>query len=203
MMKSVSLASAFLAALFVAPAVCATQFAGPYSVSANTADPGLVVRADDLAPLSFDLDSGSSKTIALFSISTREADVGADDLVGKAISVDFSFLTPSAANGSIGGTTVGQRTLFGVFQNGSLHWNDTTSIDFGSKGILTVALNDVTFGSGFFGLSSTPATVYGTFSLDGAVSGAVPEPASWAMMLIGFGAVGAAVRRRKVAVRFG
>lgn len=30
------------------------------------------------------------------------------------------------------------------------------------------------------------------------VGGAVPEPASWAMMLLGFGAVGLAVRRRRV-----
>ena len=30
----------------------------------------------------------------------------------------------------------------------------------------------------------------------------VPEPASWAMMIAGFGAVGCAMRRRKVAVRF-
>lgn len=36
-----------------------------------------------------------------------------------------------------------------------------------------------------------------------AVSGAVPEPASWAMMVGGFGVVGGAMRsRRKVAVRF-
>ena len=32
--------------------------------------------------------------------------------------------------------------------------------------------------------------------------GPVPEPASWAMMLAGFGAIGAAMRRRQVAVRF-
>jgi hypothetical protein len=32
----------------------------------------------------------------------------------------------------------------------------------------------------------------------------VPEPASWAMMLAGFGAIGSAMRsRRKAAVRFG
>jgi hypothetical protein len=37
-----------------------------------------------------------------------------------------------------------------------------------------------------------------------AVSGAVPEPASWALMLGGFGAIGGAMRsRRKAAVSFG
>jgi hypothetical protein len=44
----------------------------------------------------------------------------------------------------------------------------------------------------------------GTFASDPAplVVGSVPEPASWAMMLVGFGAVGGAVRRQKANVRF-
>jgi len=57
--------------------------------------------------------------------------------------------------------------------------------------------------------SASPAfaAVSGAFIL-GKVGGyngiaGVPEPASWAMMLAGFGAVGAAMRRRRVAVRFG
>jgi len=29
------------------------------------------------------------------------------------------------------------------------------------------------------------------------VTGAVPEPATWAMMLLGFGGIGAAMRRRR------
>lgn len=33
-------------------------------------------------------------------------------------------------------------------------------------------------------------------------AGAVPEPATWAMMLGGFGTIGAAVRRRRISVRF-
>jgi hypothetical protein len=37
---------------------------------------------------------------------------------------------------------------------------------------------------------------------DGAVGGAVPEPATWAMMILGFGLVGTAMRRRKTAVSF-
>jgi PEP-CTERM motif len=41
------------------------------------------------------------------------------------------------------------------------------------------------------------------FRIDG-VNGAVPEPATWAMMLVGFGAAGSAMRyrRRKTAVSF-
>ncbi|MEO8722821.1 MAG: PEPxxWA-CTERM sorting domain-containing protein [Sphingobium sp.] len=34
--------------------------------------------------------------------------------------------------------------------------------------------------------------------IDKVVTGPVPEPATWAMMLVGFGAVGAALRRRKL-----
>jgi hypothetical protein len=34
-------------------------------------------------------------------------------------------------------------------------------------------------------------------------TGAVPEPATWAMMILGFGLVGASMRRRGVTVRFG
>jgi hypothetical protein len=41
-----------------------------------------------------------------------------------------------------------------------------------------------------------------TYAQVGAGAGAVPEPASWAMMLGGFGLVGGAMRRRKAAVRF-
>lgn len=36
----------------------------------------------------------------------------------------------------------------------------------------------------------------------GQISGAVPEPATWAMMIAGFAMAGAAMRRRKVAVRY-
>lgn len=42
-----------------------------------------------------------------------------------------------------------------------------------------------------------------SFEVDNlAVSGAVPEPATWAMMIVGFGAVGATLRRRRTAVTF-
>ena len=57
-------------------------------------------------------------------------------------------------------------------------------------------------GHAFTGLSL--ASSGNSFEVDNlAVSGAVPEPATWAMMLVGFGGMGYAMRSsRKVAVRF-
>ncbi len=40
------------------------------------------------------------------------------------------------------------------------------------------------------------------FSINGAVAGAVPEPATWAMMIGGLGLVGASMRRRSAKVSF-
>lgn len=44
--------------------------------------------------------------------------------------------------------------------------------------------------------TSTTATAFGP-ALDGVSVAAVPEPATWAMMIFGFGLVGAAMRRRR------
>ncbi|MEP6786540.1 MAG: PEPxxWA-CTERM sorting domain-containing protein [Sphingomonadales bacterium] len=43
---------------------------------------------------------------------------------------------------------------------------------------------------------------YDDFTFDVSNNGGVPEPATWAMMLAGFGVVGAAMRRRRVTVSF-
>jgi hypothetical protein len=51
------------------------------------------------------------------------------------------------------------------------------------------------------GLSERPTSLT-TYAQVGAGAGAVPEPASWALMLGGFGLIGGAMRRRKAQVRF-
>ena len=50
-----------------------------------------------------------------------------------------------------------------------------------------------------FSLSNSAAGASGLriFATDAAVTGAVPEPATWAMMLLGFGGIGMAMRRRR------
>jgi len=89
-----------------------------------------------------------------------------------------------------------------IFNNGMMDYVvDTTTgtteqgglanipITFGTENSLTV--NYLSRGNGAYGgtLAFTPA--------------AVPEPASWAMLLIGFGALGSVVRRRKQQTRVG
>lgn len=61
----------------------------------------------------------------------------------------------------------------------------------------------VTSANGIGGFSFTDFA-QGNTIIDNLVASAVPEPASWAMMLLGFGAAGSALRRRNVAatVRF-
>jgi len=63
------------------------------------------------------------------------------------------------------------------------------------------SLNDIEgvgIGGKFFTFDTTNASTenYAKFSL--ATSGAVPEPSTWAMMILGFGAVGYSLRKRQV-----
>jgi hypothetical protein len=77
----------------------------------------------------------------------------------------------------------------------------------GSSDTITVGGNDFHYGDATFHineltLSSGGETSIGT--LVASVIGSVPEPASWALMLCGFGAIGATMRsNKKVAVSFG
>ena len=76
-----------------------------------------------------------------------------------------------------------------------INGNLLTSVNFsGFPGTFTLnasGIRSVTFGVGTqFGVDD--------FSYEGsALAGAVPEPGVWAMMILGFGAIGAAMRRRK------
>ena len=61
----------------------------------------------------------------------------------------------------------------------------------------TIAALGFTIGSYVFSTSSDNLTVNVLAGNAGGVTSAVPEPASWAMMIGGFGAVGGALRRRR------
>jgi hypothetical protein len=93
----------------------------------------------------------------------------------------------------------GQGTFFEVLFGGTQLFTgtDTNPFDFTRFSTFAVAAGPSTTLS--FAFRQDPAF----FSLDNisvtAVSGAVPETDTWAMMLFGFGTVGAGMRRRKIA----
>jgi hypothetical protein len=73
-------------------------------------------------------------------------------------------------------------------------------------------LGDLAGAQLYTGSTSTPVLQTGTFALTGGANGrggtlvvttvaAIPEPATWAMMAVGFGLAASAMRRRKVTTR--
>jgi hypothetical protein len=96
-----------------------------------------------------------------------------------------SFTTPATIPFSNGDNYLGLRaTLDGLDYYGYAYTQDTTLKSFGFETTANTA----------FTLNTSTAAA------------AVPEPATWAMMLVGFGAMGGALRRKRAsvsAVRFG
>ncbi len=194
-------AAASLAAVCVAAssASASTTFDGGYTASYNTTDPGLVISTTPInSTFSFNLNQGDSTSVDLFQILTAEGSVEKDDKSAKPISVTFSFTAPTSFGGSVDGATVGKSVLFGLFQDGVLTWNNhgNAQMAFGNGGELDVHLNGATFDNGIGGLGniSGPATITADFT---EVTASVPEPATWATMLLGVFGIGAVLRLAK------
>ena len=102
--------------------------------------------------------------------------------------------------------------LFQNFGGGSQSGNDAAFVIalYGAGDVLIDTLNTMVASNGgsFFGFTSTSPFVRVDVSQTGGfavvdnvqwASSAVPEPATWAMMLLGFGAIGFSLRRRNAA----
>lgn len=209
-MKHIGLKTAALAAAsfgLAASANAAVTITGEVSsVNVRASDPGLVITASPVGFPTFTLNNeGDFADFTVLTIGTNEASVDfPDDFIPRPVSVAFSFSNPTGASGApITGTTVGFYTL-GLFGNcgllaggcGSATFGAPTEFSYGQGGRFSVALSNVTF--------RTPGTasVTGRFTL---INNAVPEPSTWALMLLGFGAIGATMRssqRRRVSVAY-
>jgi len=219
---------------FAAASAHATVFVlDSYTVTANvgnsSGDDGLTVNTQNLLKiptkatkgnpvvpgLDIDLGAKNDQTFKLFNISTPEASVNSDDLAPVPIEVTFNFSSPSPNSGptTVGGDTEGNLVLFGIFQDGSVTWNNTgvfnwTAPGFTNPGVMDITLSNGTFNGGLFGLSGGSkdgTTVDATFDWKNdpngvaGLAGGVPEPASWALMIGGFGMAGGMLRRRRTA----
>lgn len=124
-----------------------------------------------------------------------------DPVTNQLIGIDAAF---TGAGRSFTGTAV---SLFNAAQPcnlqcfiGSLESGSFSYRYSGGSGSLT-------FGSPLSGTAFVPLTGGAgrvQFSVNGAiqVNGAIPEPGTWALMLLGFGAIGASLRRRRTTTAF-
>lgn len=143
------------------------------------------------------------------------------DLSGSR-SATFTIDTDSPkafANSSFVGEQFGFNNVAGTFAGAA---GIASIVSFGSGGIAALniqapGLGFTQFAGGplFTGTAANPMFNTGTFTLNSivsgrstltisAVAGAVPEPSTWAMMIMGFGMIGGAMRysRRKTTVAY-
>jgi hypothetical protein len=207
-MRMILAAAAMAALVGAAGAASATTFQGNFTVSAyNSNTGGLNIDIDDPSG-NFNrtgLDFGESQTFHLFYLNADEGidvpDSGNDDdSTARPITVNFTFNSPglpgSGPDGVINGLTVGING--GRNDYGQVTWGGPAVVNFGNLGLLTITLSNDTFGEGDWNSGEVKAT----FALAApAVSGggAVPEPATWGLMITGFGMAGATLRRRRIA----
>ena len=110
----------------------------------------------------------------------------------------FNFSQFGSANATIS-------SIFRLSQNNNIDFTSVTlngtSFDIASSGnvefrfLQGLAISPGIQTLGISGISGGNGSYAGTFSV--ATLAAIPEPASWAMMLIGFSAVGSTLRRRR------
>lgn len=106
------------------------------------------------------------------------------------------------------GETGGVVQFYNAARNGGMDVGDRQSFYFEGEGeqVFSGTAEAPIFRTGtwrfvnsFFG---GPNSVDYTLTISDPAAAAVPEPASWALMLVGFGLAGASVRRRRTAVRY-
>ena len=158
------------------------------------------VGAGSFANLYFDLDRQNGNGADLgFEITNRRAFAFGDpfptyanlgtSLLNYSLSSDGTGLEFSLANSLFTGPIAGLNYEFGPNQQFATNGGPVTLR-------LSQAFNYTVAGGSVFGDNRL-----GTVTVGGNATGAVPEPAAWAMMFFGFGGIGFAMRRRKSAAR--
>lgn len=101
---------------------------------------------------------------------------------------------PGTGSGSFTADLLGSLTSTSVGGLQINFSNPTQQISDGMGGFYTLHVNDVAFSGG---LSDNLYTTLLSQNISGYIIAAVPEPATWALMLLGFGGIGFAMRRSR------
>jgi len=162
---------------------------GPYAYSAPGDTPANAIYNWAGSPygsgaqtLVFSVNGGVSALLdSLTILSSRSYDTG------TLITLDYSNDGGASWINAVSSTT------------GALGW-DNVDITGGGTDSIALDFGGVTGNAFRFGVSGAQINLH-TLALDGTMA-AVPEPATWAMMIGGFALAGAAMRRRRTAIRF-
>lgn len=148
------------------------------------------------APFLFELTGSRNATFIIDTTTPR--DFQSSNAFGDQISYN-------SVAGTYGGTAQNAQVGFGtnIFAQLNIGGTPLGFTQFAGPNLFSLVNSAPVFNVGTFALTSI---VSGSSSLRiSAVTAAVPEPASWAMMLVGFGSIGYAMRRRakvRTTVRF-
>jgi hypothetical protein len=146
--------------------------------------------------------SGLGSTIGgQFDILTFNGTSSTVDTAAATITLSNLDFTAGLTGANSGGTTTGSFTNSITIGGAVFSYVIPYSLTIGSS-VDSITLLATTFSRGGFNfatnavtLNSGGATVRGALTAN--VAAAVPEPGTWGLMLLGFGAVGAAMRRQR------
>ncbi|WP_068876218.1 MULTISPECIES: choice-of-anchor A family protein [unclassified Phenylobacterium] len=157
-------------------------------------------------------DAGAGSGVAVFSIDNLSAALATTSDLKFVFPTDYDMVVINVAGANIslpGGFNFNGPANLGT----KVIWNfyEATTLDFGSKawyGSVLATHAQATIGNFIEGTAVFAGlTANGEIHTPGFTnydipppSTVVPEPATWAMMILGFGAIGSAIRRRRTAI---
>jgi hypothetical protein len=142
----------------------------------------------DTFGLDYSFNPSVTGTEADFSTFTQSIKI--TDAFGLSVSFDPSKIGDNTVFGNVGAPNTSPNAPLGGFQN-------SEKISFGFLDPGYNPNKDDTFDVTYTVTGANGAPVLSVQNVVNVGAGAVPEPAAWALMLLGFGGVGASLRRRR------